>query len=746
MKGKFRLLSILSAVVIGATASLTACGSGTVAEHDHEWDEGKITTESTCYSEGVRTFTCTVDGCGQTKTTPIAMTAHSWDDGEVTTEPTCQEEGVKTYKCTVEGCNKTKEEAVDKTDHRWNDGEITKVPDFVTKGAKKLTCLDCKTERTVSVAERADFAEGYYTSATEQTDWLYAYAEDLDEESFEGEFLPLEQFDEESGMWKKDGTQIGKGYIYSETNAAMIAYTVPKTAPEKIQANVTISFKGEESETRFNAYFIVLDKDGMPTKHDPVELNKENTREWSYQTEKALDMAQGDIAYLILVNKGEGKAGGSLTFTLTAPCVHVWSGKVTPATCTEKGERVFTCLSCDEKIIEEIDKVPHEYDYDNGRITKEATETEDGEIEYKCKHCDDTVTDVIPKLTPFNGADYETDFTTSTQSQWQYGYTTDYNYDNNTFTFNEATPDEGAGAWKDSGGGIEIKRDWIKNETGGANAAVRYMMPQTRAIKIALSFVGSDATETRITGRLHIQKRDGTVQLCDFIDGKFNHTWTHNKTVTVEAGSAITILLFNEYETGKGYWHGKLSMTLTLASDEPEPGFVRADFADDFHDDQTQNNWEYGYAEYDFNSGSKAIKANKDGTESFDYHAATYNDENKAWTATDVEIKKGWISADKWATIVYNVDTDANVDIAIAFKGPDDKNTHFAVRLVIVTSEGNVRYNEFIGDGANSSVWSKTFTNVEIKNGDKIYLMFDRQWASSNNGNGDLTYTLTAHN
>ncbi|MBQ9067681.1 MAG: carboxypeptidase regulatory-like domain-containing protein, partial [Eggerthellaceae bacterium] len=104
----------------------------------HEWDEGEVTTDPTCSAEGVQTFHCTVDGCGQTKTEPVAIDpdAHAWgepayiwaDDGssctaericahdaehkdtvaatvtsEVTKPATCTEKGETTYTATFEG-------------------------------------------------------------------------------------------------------------------------------------------------------------------------------------------------------------------------------------------------------------------------------------------------------------------------------------------------------------------------------------------------------------------------------------------------------------------------------------------------------------------------------------------------------------------------------------------------------------------------------------------------------------------
>ena len=119
---KIKLLSLILAMVMCITLCLAACDKGTVGEHDHTWDDGEVTTEPTCHSEGVRTYSCTVKGCKQTKTLPVGMTEHNWDKGEVTTEPKCNDVGETTYKCTNDGCTATKTEPIGKTDHRWDDG------------------------------------------------------------------------------------------------------------------------------------------------------------------------------------------------------------------------------------------------------------------------------------------------------------------------------------------------------------------------------------------------------------------------------------------------------------------------------------------------------------------------------------------------------------------------------------------------------------------------------------------------
>lgn len=49
---------------------------------EHAWNEGERTQEPTCLVEGVKTFTCTEDGCSGTKTEPIAKLPHADSDGD----------------------------------------------------------------------------------------------------------------------------------------------------------------------------------------------------------------------------------------------------------------------------------------------------------------------------------------------------------------------------------------------------------------------------------------------------------------------------------------------------------------------------------------------------------------------------------------------------------------------------------------------------------------------------------------
>lgn len=112
-----------------------------IAAHEHEWDDGEVTTEPTCEDAGVKTFKCKVAGCKETTTEEIEKTGHSYDKGVVTTEPECEKAGVKTFICGA--CGDTYTEAVEKTGHSYDNGVVTKEPTEEEEGVKTFTCGTC---------------------------------------------------------------------------------------------------------------------------------------------------------------------------------------------------------------------------------------------------------------------------------------------------------------------------------------------------------------------------------------------------------------------------------------------------------------------------------------------------------------------------------------------------------------------------------------------------------------------------
>lgn len=118
MKNAAKLL-LLVLLIATLCVTLAACG-----EKDppapvcaHTYDNGVITTDSTCIAKGTRTYTCSK--CGDTYTQDdVSMKEHTYStEGVETTAPTCTVFGVMTYTCTTEGCSATTTAAIERIPH-----------------------------------------------------------------------------------------------------------------------------------------------------------------------------------------------------------------------------------------------------------------------------------------------------------------------------------------------------------------------------------------------------------------------------------------------------------------------------------------------------------------------------------------------------------------------------------------------------------------------------------------------------
>ena len=168
-------------------------------EDAHVWDNGKITKQPTCTTEGEKTYTCTI--CSVTKTESVNATGHSWKS-EWTSDAThhwhdCANEtcdvadnsGKNGYAEHIGGTATCTEKAVcevcgtaygtalghDSSDdwvynadthwnlcsrcnekqnevpHVWDNGKVTKQPTCITEGEKTYTCTVCSATKTESV-------------------------------------------------------------------------------------------------------------------------------------------------------------------------------------------------------------------------------------------------------------------------------------------------------------------------------------------------------------------------------------------------------------------------------------------------------------------------------------------------------------------------------------------------------------------------------------------------------------------
>ncbi len=118
---------------------------------DGALDPANHAGSATTWTKTAATHKETYDCCDAVKT---AEAAHSWDEGVVTREPTTIDEGIKTFTCTVEGCGQTKTEAIEK------------LPMLSSELGAYLATLEANTVDNPYIIRLADFTSAVKTVLT----------------------------------------------------------------------------------------------------------------------------------------------------------------------------------------------------------------------------------------------------------------------------------------------------------------------------------------------------------------------------------------------------------------------------------------------------------------------------------------------------------------------------------------------------------------------------------------------------
>ena len=121
---------------------------------NHDWDEGVITTEPTCTTKGVKTFTC--NNCKTTKTEEVNALGHDYSkDWTIDKKATCTKEGSKSHHCTR--CDSKKNvTSISKKEHEWDNGTVTKESTDKETGIKTYKCKNCNETKTEVIPVNKD--------------------------------------------------------------------------------------------------------------------------------------------------------------------------------------------------------------------------------------------------------------------------------------------------------------------------------------------------------------------------------------------------------------------------------------------------------------------------------------------------------------------------------------------------------------------------------------------------------------
>ena len=323
---------------------------------NHSWDAGKVTTKATCTEEGEKTFTCSI--CGDKKTEKISATGHQHTEIRNKKEATCKETGYSgdTW-CKDCGKKILSGQTIAKTEnHSWDAGKVTTKATCTEEGEKTFTCSICGDEKTEKVS-----ATGH-----QHTEIRNKKEATCKEEGYSGD------------TWCKDcGKKILSGQAIAKTedhswNQGEI--TKEPTCKEEGEKTFTCSICGNTKTEKVST-----------TDHQHMEIrNQKNPtcKEAGYSG----DTYCADCGVKILSGQ-----------TIAKTKNHNWDGGVitTEPTCTERGEKTFTCTICGNTNTKKVNATGHSYGA--YKVVKEPTNKRKGLKSKTCSVCGKIVYEAIPK-------------------------------------------------------------------------------------------------------------------------------------------------------------------------------------------------------------------------------------------------------------------------------------------------------------------------------------------------------------
>ena len=369
---------------------------------NHDWDEGVITTEPTCTTKGVKTFTC--KNCKTTKTEEVNALGHDYSKNwTIDKKATCTEEGSKSHHCTR--CDSKKDiTSISKKEHEWDNGTVTKESTNKETGIKTFKCKNCNDTKTEVIPVKRDESnvdsEAPVIDATSailstktatKGDTVTFSVRITDNVGVKSSSINVENLETKKEIFIHDPKYDEKNdvYIYS----IKIDGTIPNGHWRVAAVRADDAVGNVEIKTFIqNEYIFVVSRDNKDVhqwEEGEIVLKPTCTKE-------------GSLIYTCSICKA------TKTEVLKA-LGHDYSKDWTidkKATCTESGSKSHHCTRCGSKAdATVIPKTSH--NYDNGVITTAPTCTKDGVKTYTCKDCKTTKTEVIKAL----GHDYSNELT-----------------------------------------------------------------------------------------------------------------------------------------------------------------------------------------------------------------------------------------------------------------------------------------------------------------------------------------------
>ena len=356
--GKITGVAEGSTTLTASMYGLTAADMPTINVYrcEHHWDQGEIITEATCTEEGEKKFTCSI--CGDEKTEKVSATGHQHTEIRNKKEATCKETGYSgdTW-CKDCGKKILSGQTIAKTEnHSWDAGKVTTKATCTEEGEKTFTCSICGDKKTEKIS-----ATGH-----QHTELRNKKEATCKETGYSGD------------TWCKDcGKKILSGQAIAKTedhswNQGEI--TKEPTCKEEGEKTFTCSICGNTKTEKVST-----------TDHQHMEIrNQKNPtcKEAGYSG----DTYCADCGVKISSGK-----------TIAKTKNHNWDGGVitTEPTCTERGEKTFTCTICGNTNTKKVNATGHSYGA--YKVVKEPTNKRKGLKSKTCSVCGKIVYEAIPK-------------------------------------------------------------------------------------------------------------------------------------------------------------------------------------------------------------------------------------------------------------------------------------------------------------------------------------------------------------
>ena len=356
--GKITGVAEGSTTLTASLYGLTAADMPTINVYrcEHHWDQGEIITEATCTEEGEKKFTCSI--CGDEKTEKVSATGHQHTEIRNKKEATCKETGYSgdTW-CKDCGKKILSGQTIAKTEnHSWDAGKVTTKATCTEEGEKTFTCSICGDKKTEKVS-----ATGH-----RHTEIRNKKEATCKEEGYSGD------------TWCKDcGKKILSGQAIAKTedhswNQGEI--TKEPTCKEEGEKTFTCSICGNTKTEKVST-----------ADHQHMEIrNQKNPtcKEAGYSG----DTYCADCGVKIFSGQ-----------TIAKTKNHNWDGGVitTEPTCTERGEKTFTCTICGNTNTKKVNATGHSYGA--YKVVKEPTNKRKGLKSKTCSVCGKIVYEAIPK-------------------------------------------------------------------------------------------------------------------------------------------------------------------------------------------------------------------------------------------------------------------------------------------------------------------------------------------------------------